>query len=627
MRQRIERINRLRQSLNWPAIPAWWGAVACLLLAAGCGSRFLVDGGLWNDEVSSILMAGGPTFMKWTPDPIAKIREIGRSQVSHPPGYGAVLALWTSVTGWTPFALRSLSLLFGLLAVALTYRIGREMVSPRAGVYAALVLSSSAYFVNYLHEVRLYAMLIFLITLMIWAYWRCVAAPRPPDWGPQVALFVGAVGIIYTHYYGAVVVIALGLYHLFFAPKNGRWWRVTVMMALAGLTFIPWLGYFRRGYDGYESNAALQAQSMNTRDTATQIPAVFANGSLPLIALVSAYALGTRRPRARIILFWAGAALALFIALNTARPYISLSRLRYALSLWPLLALVVAIGIDRLADARLRPEPVLLVWLALGLWQVRDLGFIRSLGTDGADPPDWDHLADVLMARERPGDAFVFITSPGDKVAVDYSLRDLKMPYVVVRWLLPPRDADIQQAAGLTTTAARMWVAYDAPPGYYPETVFEQTLRERFAYCGQGPGMNRFYLYEYRRLPDGPTIRFGEGLLPNGQVINMNVLEPPTLLENGPASLMLSWSAQRPLEPDTFFVRFRVLCKGEGEVMNEAYPLPAQTAMCQTYNFDVTPVAPDQCSITVTLEAWNAPLPGQWSSSSEPQNEFWLGSF
>jgi hypothetical protein len=627
MQQRMNMIWRQRPALNWPTIPAWWGAVACLLLAAWLGSRYLADGGLWNDEVISVKIAGGAYFMKWTPDPLAKLRETGLEMIVHPPGYGVVLALWAGLTGWTPFALRSFSLLWGLLSIALTYRIGREMVSPRAGFFAVLVLSSSAYFVNYLHEGRPYTLLVFFVTLSLWAYWRSVVAPGRPTWRPQLALFIGVTGVLYTHYYGMIILAALGVYHLVFVPKNSRWWQVNLIMALAGLTFVPWLGYFRRGFKVYQTNAALRPTPLSPRDLIVQITTVFANSSLPLMAAVSAYAFSTRRRGGRIMVFLTLTSLALFAALNAYGPFMSLSRLRYALSLWPLLALVVAIGIDRLVDARLRPEPALIVWLALGLWQARDLGFIRSLRTDGADPPDWGHLADVLMARERPGDAFVFFTSPGDKLAVDYHLHNLKMPYVVVRWLLPQRDADIQGAAALTTSATRFWVAYDAPSGYYPDTLFQQTLREQFTYCGQGPDMDRFYLYEYRRLSGSPTIRFGEGLLPNEQVINMNVLEPPTLPDNGPASVMLSWSAQTPPEPDTFFARFRVLCKGEGEVLNEIYLLPSQTASCQTYTFDVTPVSPDQCSIVVTLEAWSAPLPGRLQSVNEPQNEFWLGSF
>src|SRR3954471_9525844 len=59
----------------------------------------------------------------------------------HPPAYFLALSAWSSLTGDSRLALRYLSMMIGLLTVALVYRMGRDGYGHRAGLYAALLMA------------------------------------------------------------------------------------------------------------------------------------------------------------------------------------------------------------------------------------------------------------------------------------------------------------------------------------------------------------------------------------------------------------------------------------------------------------------------------------------------------
>ena len=73
-------------------------------------------------------------------------------------GYYLALGAWEAFVGSTPFAVRLFSLLIGLLAIVMTYRIGADWFSRRVGLYAAALIASSAFFVNFMHEARAYTL-------------------------------------------------------------------------------------------------------------------------------------------------------------------------------------------------------------------------------------------------------------------------------------------------------------------------------------------------------------------------------------------------------------------------------------------------------------------------------------
>jgi uncharacterized membrane protein len=104
------------------------------------------------------------------------------------------------------------------------------MVSPRVGLYAAAVVGTSAFFVHYLHELRMYSLFALLTAFTVWVNWRIVTAKREPGKLLWVGLLAVAVAMLYTHYFASLPLFAIGLFHILFVKKTRRWWQVGLMV-------------------------------------------------------------------------------------------------------------------------------------------------------------------------------------------------------------------------------------------------------------------------------------------------------------------------------------------------------------------------------------------------------------
>ncbi len=102
---------------------------------------------LWIDEVISVKVATGESFFS----PVIWFRQS--------PLYFALLHLWVQL-GTSETILRALSVMFGSIAVCLTYIVGVRLFNKRVAWIATSILATSPFIIWYSQEVR-------YITLMI----------------------------------------------------------------------------------------------------------------------------------------------------------------------------------------------------------------------------------------------------------------------------------------------------------------------------------------------------------------------------------------------------------------------------------------------------------------------------
>ena len=225
----------------------WLWIIPVLLLATGLAARQLNDHPFDVDELASMRLAGDKHYGPYT---LAEVWE-AIAEFSPDQAYGLPMGYWVwgRVFGWSEFAVRVLPLFAGVLALAWTYRIGRDLFTPPVGQVAVMVLASSAFFITYMHVARAFTMVALFAVMTIWGYWRL--ALRSPasgsDRGGELSLLVGSIGIFYVHYYSVLLLAALGLWHLLITPKGRRWWRPVLLWGLAGIAFLPELAGFLQG--------------------------------------------------------------------------------------------------------------------------------------------------------------------------------------------------------------------------------------------------------------------------------------------------------------------------------------------------------------------------------------------
>jgi len=211
----------------------WLGAV--VVLGAMLRFVFLGNHSLWVDELFSLLYARLNTA-----DLLA---QVGQND-NHPPLYYLLLNFWIRMTGESEFAIRSLSALFGVLAVVVTYGLGRLLYNERIALSAALLLAVSKFAIYYSQEARMYSQLMFLGPLSAYCFWRLVHTPRP---GSLAAYVLSTALLLYTQSYGLFIVIAQNAYLLLvrllnlqdslrIKPRTWVWAQFGV-----ALLFLPWI--------------------------------------------------------------------------------------------------------------------------------------------------------------------------------------------------------------------------------------------------------------------------------------------------------------------------------------------------------------------------------------------------
>jgi uncharacterized membrane protein len=140
---RIGSVRFLRVALaaDW----VWLSAI----LAVGLLLRVIHLGreSLWLDESMCWFYAQRGLRVLWT-----QVLSI------HPPLYFSLLRLWL-LFGDSEAALRSPSVIFGVIAIALTYVLGRQVVGARTGLLAAALTATSALQIQYSQEAYSYELL------------------------------------------------------------------------------------------------------------------------------------------------------------------------------------------------------------------------------------------------------------------------------------------------------------------------------------------------------------------------------------------------------------------------------------------------------------------------------------
>ncbi len=318
---------------------------------------------------------------------LARIRHIGHNQPisiaetldklaaispDHGPLYFVLMNLWQRVAGADLFSLRLPSVFFALLALAAGYRIARLGGGESDGLAAVILLAFLSFFLYYTHTARMYTLLALAAGVVVWSYWKACdsrAMPRPAIW---LLLFVSAALINYIHYSGAILLAAIGSYHLLFARRGRRWWRITALMSLAALMFVFWLPV---AIEGTASSSVLAETPLSPPAALAAGLAVYSNGIvvLPVIAfaLIARYR-KRLKPTQRYVLLVLIFAVIVLLGLNEITPLLVESRLRYLTFLAAPAAAALAYGL------RLLPLGKPLRIILLFAWVAASFAFSRS---------------------------------------------------------------------------------------------------------------------------------------------------------------------------------------------------------------------------------------------------------
>jgi hypothetical protein len=621
----------------------WWWLIPLLLLTTALGARGLNVDPLWGDEVNSLLDAGVPVYGVRSP---AQIWEgVANRNPWHAPGYFILLAQWAAFVGWTPPLLRALSLLAGLLGVAWTYRLGRDLLNPTAGVFAAALLGVSAFFVYYLHELRMYALFALLTPFNLWCYLRVMRVvggrANAAHWA---GLLLSTIAMLYTHYLAALPLAVIGAYHLLIAPRAWRargWWAVVGVMLAAGALFLPWAQVLLVGLGRTAEGQSPSPASLSLWDVLVRVVVLFSNGFSPLLLAALVCALLTRTRGRREAWFFALGLLGLLLAVHAALDLVNdRGRTRYLMGLWPLLALVAGLGLSHLwSSARFQRAAaglLLAVWAGLGVWHSFTPGFMAGMDSELFTFP-LDDLQRALRAEAFEGDGVIGYLPDGQRRWVydrtddsaDMYLAELPVSHTLVRTL---NDSGAQREAfeeAMTRNAApRLWLAAmpTAPAARLDE--LRGWLDAEYQYCRAVVDQPRLRLDLYARAPvccqpdpGAPRMRFGGVAL-------VDYTLPPAIVDDA-LWMTLVWGMGDGVPLHAYSAGLHVFNAAGEKVAQADYGLSPAPLTCRETTLDTSALPPGEYTLRVTVYAWQtgARLTGTVAATGETAELLPLGTF
>lgn len=353
-----------------------WLGVGCLLLGYALALSQVSADALWYDEVISYYMIGGAQFEPLLPFPqfLERILLVDR----WPPLYYMSLNGWSTLVGWTTFSGRMLSILLGVLALAATFRLGQIAGGRGVGWVASALISSSAFFIYFMHETRGYTMYPLFFVLSVVFYWHMI---RRETVNPLVAIaFVASIlGALYTHLANYPLIFALGIYHLWIMRRSKVGVPVLFLFVIAALLTSPWLMVIY-----YKLDQGMSIGQTSVWFIFQEFLPTFGNGvGWLLVALIAIGLSRWQNSGFRLVVFLLSMGIAINMLINALSPF--LFHMRHLIGLLPLVAVVAAAGVVQIAErSRWLAGALLSLWIAFGVWNSLDLR--HSLAWAGHEP-------------------------------------------------------------------------------------------------------------------------------------------------------------------------------------------------------------------------------------------------
>jgi hypothetical protein len=201
--------------------------ISIVLLAFVLRVHRLGDQNIWWDEGYSIWAARKD---------IVSIALMEARDV-HPPLYLLIFHFWIKLVGTSEFAARFLSLICGVLTIALVYKVAGKLLDRRVGLLSSFLLSCARFHVWWSQEMRMYILATFFSLLSLYYFFKIV---RDKGWLPYVLATTAA---LYTLYLSALVVLIENLLLLVrtFRKQEVRILKWTLSQASVIILFAPWL--------------------------------------------------------------------------------------------------------------------------------------------------------------------------------------------------------------------------------------------------------------------------------------------------------------------------------------------------------------------------------------------------
>lgn len=158
------------------------------------------------------------------------------------PFYYLLALFWTGLFGLSEFALRLPSVIFGMLAIYLTFFLGKLFFQERIGLLAAFIMAINHQHIFYAQEARNYTLIIFLTILSSYLFYAALKKNSTKEW----CLYgCSAIILLYTHYLTVLILFFHYAYLLIYIKRfKDRFLKAFLAGIGMVIAYIPWLPVF-----------------------------------------------------------------------------------------------------------------------------------------------------------------------------------------------------------------------------------------------------------------------------------------------------------------------------------------------------------------------------------------------
>jgi uncharacterized membrane protein len=205
--------------------------IFALIVGVFIGARLweLTASCLWFDEIFSVHAARH----EWS-----RLLAFVAADIIHPPLFYVLLKVWISIGGESLLWLRLFPVLTSIAVIFPFILLCRELYLGATEIKLALLLMAvNGYLIKYAQEVRMYSLLLFFTSCSLWLLVKFVNATHARK--QLLALSAINLLLVYTHYYGWLVIAAEAVFLLLW--NRDKLTDFLIAAAVLLLCFSPWV--------------------------------------------------------------------------------------------------------------------------------------------------------------------------------------------------------------------------------------------------------------------------------------------------------------------------------------------------------------------------------------------------
>ena len=463
------------------------------ILVLGALFRFydLAGESLWLDEGISIRIAN------------LNLYQIIKTYISenHPPLYFVILHYWTGLFGDSEFSARFLSVIFGILALIVVYKLGSLIFDKETGILSALLMAISAFYIGNSQEARMYSLAILLALSSIYFFIKLF---EKDNFSVKAGYVLFTTLLFYTQYSGFFILLVQNVFFftmLLLSKKPGtlnlrRW---LLIQAVLLLLFIPWISFAVENLIHAAGNTSSGIWSSLTSGSIKNPLASFA-GSFPVFypfLILAVVALVKHFSKCYFILLWLFLPIGLLYLLSLGQAVFFITRYIGVAS--PAFYLLVANGIRIFKNRNLK---IIIIFIVV----------ILSLMTTGSyyvrvTKNQWREVANYIDTNAKSKDVLLFhkgyfqenvfdyYSKRKDLIKIPLPERTREVPMTMKEKAMGITEKDIKETWPRIKGHDRVWLILCHDRDH--RGLIKETLRETFeeSYAKKYVGIE-VYLFE-----------------------------------------------------------------------------------------------------------------------------------